>query len=61
VNTLNKHSKTIAAIISAVSLYIDDEGSPHVNEIADLKLNKWKMVPLQNAIRNRWFLSSSIR
>ena len=55
----NGSSKTITAIVAAVSSYLDDENFVSGNEASDLRLNKWKMVALENSFSNRWKLLSS--
>ena len=55
----NETSKTIAAIVAAVSSYLDEENFSSKNTGSDLRLNKWKMTPLESAFTNRWQLFSS--
>ena len=55
----NESSKTISAIVAAVSSYLDDENSVSDSEKSDLRLSRWKMVALENAFSNRWKLLAS--
>ena len=55
----NESSKTIAAIVAAVSSYLDDENIVSEDIESDLRLNKWKMTPLESTYTNRWQLVSS--
>ena len=55
----NESSKTIAAIVAAVSSYLDDENIVSEDIESDLRLNKWKMVALESVFSQRWQLFSS--
>jgi len=59
VTSSNESSKTIAAIVTAVSSYLDDEIVFSDYEVSDSRLNKWKMVALEDSFSNRWKLLSS--
>tara|TARA_Y100000590_G_C14902097_1_gene706829 strand:- start:221 stop:412 length:192 start_codon:yes stop_codon:yes gene_type:complete len=59
VTSSNESSKTIAAIVAAVSSYLDDENIVSEDIESDLRLNKWKMLPLESVFSQRWQLFSS--